>query len=371
MKDISIIIPVYNSEDYLSECLDSILAAYAKDMEIILVDDGSTDASYELCRRYQARYDFIRCFRQENGGVSSARNRGIREARGKYLMFVDSDDFIGPQLIASLREAAENADFAMCGYSVYQQETHSLTNNYRCPAFEGNARDFATRIPQYLSPPFLMSPCFKMFQSVIVREGRITFPENFSYGEDALFVFQYLKRTDTVRCVECGQYYYRKHGNASLSSGFRKEMLDADILINRLLYEFLTRNESPCAEEAYRERMAQSFTVFATRLAQSGLSAAEINALFLTAAKRENMGEILLSRKRKTLPQKIMCLSLLWRNCALLIFAYRLKRAAQFFTGKWRRTLHKNSVNYARGEAETPKGERHEENRRGDALRKP
>ena len=93
---ISVIVPVYNSEKYLHRCIDGILAQNYTDFDLLLIDDGSTDNSGNICDEYEIRDGRIRVFHQENGGVSSARNLGLDNARGKYVMFVDSDDYMLP-----------------------------------------------------------------------------------------------------------------------------------------------------------------------------------------------------------------------------------------------------------------------------------
>ena len=99
---ISIIIPVYNVEKYLRECLDSILAQSYKDFEIILVDDGSTDSSGNICDEYSMKYENIKVLHKNNNGLSSARNAGLDIAQGEYILFIDSDDVVSPVMLETL-----------------------------------------------------------------------------------------------------------------------------------------------------------------------------------------------------------------------------------------------------------------------------
>ncbi len=114
---ISVIVPVYNVEKYLEKCVQSVLAQTFKEIEILLIDDGSKDASGRLCDQYALKDGRIRVIHKENGGLSDARNRGIMEARGDYLSFIDGDDYIEPDMLGSLYDnlIRENADVAMCG----------------------------------------------------------------------------------------------------------------------------------------------------------------------------------------------------------------------------------------------------------------
>lgn len=121
---ISILVPVYNVEKYLSRCLDSILAQTLTDYEVILVNDGSTDQSGVICDRYAAEHDRIKVIHQENAGVSQARNRLLAAARGEYITFVDSDDAIEPKYLETLLEDLQKtgADISICSWSEVSQE---------------------------------------------------------------------------------------------------------------------------------------------------------------------------------------------------------------------------------------------------------
>ena len=118
MKKVSVIIPMYNSEKYIRQCLDSVLRQTFQDMEIIVIDDGSTDRGPKICEELGRTDDRIRLRRRKNGGVSAARNYGIETAGGEYLFFLDSDDVIHPLLIENMvRQAKERqADLVFCGY---------------------------------------------------------------------------------------------------------------------------------------------------------------------------------------------------------------------------------------------------------------
>ncbi len=122
MCEISIIVPVYKVEPYLRKCVDSILAQTFTDFEVILVDDGSPDNSGKICDEYASKDSRVRVIHKENGGLSSARNAGIDVARGKYLGFVDSDDYIEKDMYELLYDniVKEQADLSICGiYDIY------------------------------------------------------------------------------------------------------------------------------------------------------------------------------------------------------------------------------------------------------------
>lgn len=125
---ISVIIPVYNVEQYLQECVDSVLAQTYQNFEILLVDDGSTDASGAICDQYAKQDDRIKVFHQENAGASSARNRGLRSAKGEYVYFLDSDDWIKPKAFESFvtHIERENADFIFFDAHSFTEECNKF-----------------------------------------------------------------------------------------------------------------------------------------------------------------------------------------------------------------------------------------------------
>ena len=141
---LSIIIPVYNVEKYLNECLDSVIEANIENTEIILVNDGSTDNSREICESYSQKYDFIKLVNQENGGLSAARNTGIQKAEGDYLWFVDSDDFIEKNSILNIfKQIEKNVDIIFTSYrrvypdnSTFEYKAFNEDDNFDVEPFE-------------------------------------------------------------------------------------------------------------------------------------------------------------------------------------------------------------------------------------------
>ena len=115
---ISVIVPIYNVERYLPACLESIVQQFIEDYEAILVNDGSTDSSGVICDEYAAKHPQFRVIHQENQGVASARNRGVSEARGEYILFLDSDDFLVPNSMSGLLDLANKNELDVLGFSL-------------------------------------------------------------------------------------------------------------------------------------------------------------------------------------------------------------------------------------------------------------
>ena len=139
MTKLSIIVPIYGVEQYLRKCVDSLLAQDIEDYEIILIDDGSPDACPQICDEYAAAHANIRVVHRENGGLSAARNSGIEVAQGEYIMFVDSDDYIEPNVLKGLLEQVERDNLDVLRYRLqYVNPQYELFNPYKIDPFKGN-----------------------------------------------------------------------------------------------------------------------------------------------------------------------------------------------------------------------------------------
>ena len=210
---ISIIIPVYNAEDYLDRCIQSILSQNFGSYEVILVDDGSTDSSSLICDRYSATDSRFRTIHKANGGVSSARNVGIDLAKGEYLMFVDSDDALLPDALKALTDGLEGEDMVLGGYVAYMDLVPKKEMNPRAAqTFAGeNMNGFFNRYIRR-NCEMLDAPWAKLFRRKAV--GRLRFNERLSYAEDKLFVFTFLSSCGSVRtCPEMVYAYHLRSGS--------------------------------------------------------------------------------------------------------------------------------------------------------------
>ncbi len=217
MPLISVIVPVYNVEKYLGKCLDSILDQTFEDFEIILVEDCSTDNSKKICGEYAGRDGRIRCIYQEkNGGLGKARNTGIVNARGKYLMFVDSDDYIDSRMLEVLYEniTQSGADVASCGlYNVFQQKkipAYGKIERFLCHAQEGfRLLLLGEKIPG--------SACNKLYRSWVFQKVR--FPEGVFY-EDVAFHTALMQLIRDIYVDTTPLYYYVHRQNSITTQKF-------------------------------------------------------------------------------------------------------------------------------------------------------
>ena len=221
---VSIIVPVYNVEQYLRECVDSVLNQTYSDIEIILVDDGSTDQSGNICDEYAEMDSRIKVIHKKNEGVSAARNTGIETASGERIIFVDSDDCIHPRLLESYRELDDDSVTLLCDYTTDMEEWKRFFLNDFQEHMEFVARKKFMKLfyKDYMNPPFN-----KYFRADIIREHQIRFPEDMSLGEDLIFNMKYLAAVKCdYRIMHGPFYYYRENRAGSLSTGGRADLLD-------------------------------------------------------------------------------------------------------------------------------------------------
>lgn len=221
----SVIVPVYNAEKTLRRCVESIALGQERDLEIILVDDCSKDASWEICQALKAEFPNLVTIRNErNGGVSFTRNRGLARAQGEYILFVDSDDWVSGKYVQRLLETARQYPgyLPICGLHfidhVHGEQRDYLWDNGASPIVE--VQDAALFD---LSERFLLQQLWnKVFRRDLIEKYRIRFDESQSMGEDFQFVLDYLEASGCNRCAVLNEalYYYIRWNTSSLMGTF-------------------------------------------------------------------------------------------------------------------------------------------------------
>lgn len=216
MPKLSVIVPVYNTEKYLRDCIDSILAQIFTDFELILVDDGSTDKSGSICDEYSLSDARIQVIHQNNSGVTAARKRGVEAAVGKYISFVDSDDWIEPNMYQDMLVKADayNADIVLCDMIAEKQ---SNTNIIRCSNLIGlfaseqlNQQIFSNMLFDFSrnAPGLSLNLCNKLIRSTLAKPVFAGFPNDVTYGEDALGSLICLLRSKRIFIMEDSAFYH-------------------------------------------------------------------------------------------------------------------------------------------------------------------
>lgn len=209
---VSVIVPIYNVERYLDQCIESIICQTYDNLEIILVDDGSPDNCPVMCDEWAKKDERIRVIHKENGGVSAARNTALDRMNGEFVTFVDSDDWIDADLVSSLVLLCEehNADAAISGF--YFEYTDGTA--------EALETEFAIYqddeiITKYLLDKIRPEACGKMMKSKLLSDG-VRYDSELKYGEDLKFNYEVLKKADRI-CVlgECKYHYLQNSGSSS------------------------------------------------------------------------------------------------------------------------------------------------------------
>lgn len=208
---VSVIIPVYNGEVYLEACLHSVANQFYRDLDILLIDDGSTDSSLEIGRRFARMDNRVRLLHQKNAGVSAARNRGLEAARGEYIAFVDADDLLPETAIANLLNAAvPGIDLVTGSFTTFRRRWEK---RIRRP------QTVITVAPDkkelYLHDDLLGSPCGTLYRRSIIAENGLRFDETLPFGEDGVFNMAYCKYVRRIRVIRDVVYRYRSGGYAS------------------------------------------------------------------------------------------------------------------------------------------------------------
>lgn len=216
---ISIVVPVFNVEDRLNQCIKSIINQTYDNLEIILVNDGSTDKSLEICKKYENIDNRIKLISIDNNGVSNARNVGIKNATGKYIGFVDSDDYIDDDMFELLYRGIEdnNGDLSIIGYQIETTNNKVIKNtnlNYN------KNIEIMTKNQAYekiLDKNLFQGYCWnKLFKAELLKD--ILFDVNIYICEDLLFVCEYLQRCNTIVYNSKNCYHYIYYSNSSWNS---------------------------------------------------------------------------------------------------------------------------------------------------------
>lgn len=213
---ISIIVPVYNRADYISRCIKSIEQCYVDNYECIIVDDGSTDETAHICDNFSEQNHNIQVIHIANSGVSNARNIGISVAKGEYITFVDSDDYIKKIDFGFLKT---NHDLYVLNMGSSDGNTEKFIKHKAFDRLEQNFVEF---------PNLMNSVCNKLFKKSIVDEHSIRFNKEYFYSEDLLFVTNYLSYTSKYKFVNLNYYVYYENP-CSATHEYTREKLESNI----------------------------------------------------------------------------------------------------------------------------------------------
>ena len=279
---VSIIVPVYNVEEYLDRCINSLISLEYKNFyEIILVDDGSKDGSSIICDRYKKQFDFIKVIHQDNAGVSIARNVGIEHANGKYIMFVDSDDYLIDFAISKLIcDAKKNYDLVI--YDSYfdmgkcKLHTYPEVNKIKKSQEVSMDTVYSMFLKLQNNEPFS-----KLYATKIIKDAQVKFPVDVSLGEDLIFTLQFLKKAKKVIYIPNPLYVHINNTDGlSKQNTSLKAIHDYNAMYTAMLSFVFDMN---IVQQHYNEVLTsvlQSITNYSGKLYSNGCSKNEITEIF-------------------------------------------------------------------------------------------
>lgn len=294
---VSVIIPVYNTEQYISSCIDSILAQSQSNIEIICIDDGSTDNGGLILDEYERRYDHVRVYHQKNQGLSAARNAGLQHAQGEYVYFMDSDDLLQEQALEVLyKQAKENdldvlffgaASFFDDDVSEQQKKNNRIPMEYRRkgeypPVLQGGKM----LCQQHKNNDFFTSVCIQMTKLSFLRENNIAFYETLLH-EDNLYTLQLLMKAQRTGCID-EMFFQRRIRKDSIMTAqtTHRNILGLYLTITELMREF---NDLPVQSAEYQMLIEKMQLMLLNNLSWKWKNLAEVEkTLFFASLTRED-----------------------------------------------------------------------------------
>lgn len=255
---ISIIVPIYNVDKYLERCIDSIVGQTYKNLETILVDDGSTDESGEIADRYADKDKRVRVIHKENGGVSSARNAGIKESTGDYIMFVDADDKIDERTCEICIESIKN-DEDLVSFSLSHIDENEKGESKE-GAVDGRVRYLTSNkeiVEDYLRGDNLRTVA-RLFKRATV--GDLVFDESMRIHEDALFAFKFLEKSNSAVSINIPLYFYISRPGSAMKNFVASDIKDVRRHYDEVM-EFFSSHYPELKLHATQRSMATLFNL--------------------------------------------------------------------------------------------------------------
>lgn len=250
---VSIVVPVYNSERYINHCLDSIISQDFDNLDIIIIDDGSTDNSFAVCKDYKNRDCRVKLFKQQNKGVSAARNKGINEAIGEYIVFIDSDDYIESNFISSLLKLLinESVDLVITNYKIINTATGITEYNAKKESKLVSTYSFFYDYWKNYHLGYVNAPWNKIFKMSIIKDNNLRFPTDISMGEDGYFNVKYLHYCKNIYIYEEYLYNFRIHPTQSTKKIFKNHFYMMDKIFDNIEIEL--RRYKLLESESFKE----------------------------------------------------------------------------------------------------------------------
>ncbi|MFJ7830508.1 glycosyltransferase family 2 protein [Peribacillus sp. NPDC097284] len=259
---VSIIVPVYNNENHIIKCIDSLLIQDYPNYEILIINDGSVDKSGEICNRYQSLNKKVKVFHIANQGVSNARNYGIEKSIGEYIQFVDADDFINEKYISSMVCAlkGEKLDIVISGIKQVKMNNQIIEVIKEIKTKDSGLytkKNLFFIMADLINSSYINYCYSKLIKKKLLIENNIRFDKNVSLGEDTLFVIDVLKHSENIFILSNAEYNYLIHSNETLTYKPRDDKFILLCNVSNKLLEFCL--EEKCYSEEVKEVLDKRF----------------------------------------------------------------------------------------------------------------
>jgi glycosyltransferase involved in cell wall biosynthesis len=239
-KMVTVIVPVYNCEKYLGKCIDSILKQTYESLEVIIINDGSSDSSYEIAERFSKLDQRVKLINQENKGVSVSRNKGLEKSTGEYVSFVDADDYIENNMIELLVNTADKYHAEITSSGLFIEENfsdHPATTTVSLAFNDGetiilNNEELRCVFPEKLTSAVFHSVFAKLYRLDYIKQNSIFFDPKISLGEDYLFNLPLFRKISQYAYIKEPLYHYnRGYSYNTLSGKYREDMLEIELTL--------------------------------------------------------------------------------------------------------------------------------------------
>lgn len=312
---ISVIVPCYNIESYLPRCIESILAQTYKNLEVILISDGSTDGTDEVIREYAKKDSRIIPIFKENSGVSDTRNRGLDIATGDYIGFVDGDDYIEPEMYETLLKNAieNNADISHCGYQMVFPSRVDYYYNTGKKVIQDNKKGIRDIIVgDYVEP----SPCIKIYRKNIVNNLRM--PPDIKINEDVIFNFYAFVNSQKSVYEDLPFYHYILRKGSAATSKIDQNKLFDPVRVRKEIFEYSLKNLDNEIQSVVYSSYLNSIINLYRVVSNSKLKEYKEDSFILKRQIKEIKGNFMLNKRVKTE-------RFLFFHCTgLLMFTYKI-----------------------------------------------
>ncbi len=242
---ISIIVPVYKVQDVMHHCIESILKQTYHNFELILIDDGSPDASGKICDSYAEKDSRIKVIHKKNGGVSSARNIGIANAKGDYIVCVDSDDYVDEAYLQGFADVIDKypqAEIVWCGFYTVKDYEKGITQTVKYDDSGKLIESDASKIMTFHQKWLNAAPWGKLYLKRVIDENNLKMDESMSLGEDLLFNFSYINSCSNKKIYHTNKcaYYYIRTEKETLDNKYRPDLFEIYTHINDEMLRYIT-----------------------------------------------------------------------------------------------------------------------------------